>query len=46
MIERDYCETDLSGEVEEERQLAHQHAGEMRDIEQGCSQFAPGEDEQ
>lgn len=32
---RDEYETDVSGEVEEARELAHQHACEMRDIEQG-----------
>jgi hypothetical protein len=34
--ERDFLETDVSGEVEEAREDAYQQECEMRDIEQGC----------
>jgi hypothetical protein len=36
-IERDYEETDVSSEMQEERELDFEHDCEMRDIEQGCN---------
>jgi hypothetical protein len=42
---RDEYETDVSGEVEEARELRHQHICEMRDIEQGIRPL-PEEGEQ
>lgn len=41
----DDFETDLSGEMQEARELAHEHACAMRDIEQGITPL-PEEDEQ
>ena len=41
----DEYETDLSGEMQEARELAHKHDCEMRDCEQGI-QPLPEEDEQ
>ncbi len=35
--ERDFLETDVSGEIDEARELDFEHDCEMRDIEQGCN---------
>ena len=34
-MDRDFFETDLTGEIEEARELDHLHECRMRDIEQG-----------
>jgi hypothetical protein len=43
-MERDFYETDVSGEINEARELDHLHECEMRDIEQGI-QPCEGDDE-
>lgn len=44
-MSRDEFETDLSGEIEEERQFRHEHICAMRDIEQGIAPVDTEEDE-
>ena len=42
----DDFETDLSGEMQEACELAHEHACAMRDIEQGIAPLDAEEDEE